>query len=102
MKRLISALTLLLCSLLSFCADYDSMWKEVGKACEADMPRQAVEALDRIISSAAKERCHGEMLAATVCRLQVLASISADSIAPELRKIVSAAEKAERSKPFSS
>lgn len=95
MKRLISALTLLLCSFLSFCADYDSMWKEVGKAREADMPRQAVEALDRIISSAAKERCHGEMLAATVCRLQVLASISADSIAPELRKIVSAAEKAE-------
>lgn len=77
MKKLI----LLLMTLLPFMASaqsYDQLWGSVKEAKAKDLPKTEMDALDKIVAKATRERKYGHLLAATLQRASVQTTISPD------------------------
>lgn len=91
MKKLI----LLLMTLLPFMASaqsYDQLWGSV-KAKAKDLPKTEMDALDKIVAKATRERKYGHLLAATLQRASVQTTISPDSAKVEIARLEAKEEK---------
>lgn len=64
--------------------NFSSLWKEVRAAREKDLPKSELDWLGQIERKAEGEKAWGHLLAAETRRAQVVAMISADSLAPAL------------------
>lgn len=76
---------------LSLSADnYTTLWKQVADAEEKDLPKTQMEVLGKIISKARAEREYGQLLKAELMNVRVLTSVTPDSLAPAVERLVQA------------
>ena len=71
---------LLLVPMGLFSQTYQDMWKQVEQALDKDLPKTAMEHLQKIESKAQKERAYGQLLRATLLYARQQARIAPDSL----------------------
>lgn len=74
---------------------YTSLWKQVTAAQAKDLPQTEIALLQTIIDKATRERAYGQLLAAEVQTVCVLAELSPDSVAPAVARLEEKARTAE-------
>lgn len=92
MKKLL----VLLMTLLPFMASaqsYDQLWGSVREAKDKDLPKTEMDALDKIVAKATREKKYGHLLAATIQRASVQTTISPDSAKVEIARLEAKEEK---------
>ena len=65
-KLLIMLAAMLLVPMGIFSQTYEDLWKQVEKALDKDLPKTAMEHLQKIEAKAQKERAYGQLLRATL------------------------------------
>ena len=66
---------------------YSSLWKQVEKAVEQDLPQTEQKVLKQLIAKAEKERQYGHLLKATLQEARSLASVAPDSLLPAVERL---------------
>lgn len=66
---------------------YSAMWKQVKTAEEQDLPKTQMNVLNQICSKAAGEKTYGQLFKASLKRVNVVTSISLDSLRPEVDRL---------------
>lgn len=74
---------------------YTTLWKKEAEARKKDLPQTRIKILDRIIAKAEADKAYGHLLKAQVGRMGASATVSPDSLAPAVRRLETAAKKAE-------
>ena len=94
MKRniLMMMAALLLVPMGLFSQTYQDMWKQVEQALDKDLPKTAMEHLQKIESKAQKERAYGQLLRATLSYARQQARIAPDSLQPAVVRLEKKAE----------
>lgn len=75
---------------------YESLWKQVDKAIEQDLPQSALTAVRQIYAKALSETNDGQMLAAALTAYQLNDEVAPDSGAVHLAALEAAAAREER------
>ena len=83
---------LLLVPMGLFSQTYQDMWKQVEQALDKDLPKTAMEHLQKIESKAQKERAYGQLLRATLLYARQQARIAPDSLQPAVVRLEKKAE----------
>jgi len=83
---------LLLVPMGLFSQTYQDMWKQVEQALDKDLPKTAMEHLQKIESKAQKERAYGQLLRATLSYARQQARIAPDSLQPAVVRLEKKAE----------
>ena len=78
---------------------YDNLWKQVGEAQNKDLPKTAIEVLDKIIVKATNEKEYGHLLKAQLSKAKEVTSITPDSLQPEVQRLVKEEEGFRSSNP---
>jgi hypothetical protein len=73
---------------------YESLWKQVRKASEDDLPKTERQVLSKIIAKARKEKAYGHLLKAELADASAAAMISPDSLAPAVERLKAREQKA--------
>lgn len=92
MKRTLFIISVLMLALSMSAQDYNSLWKQVNKYKEKDLPKSALTYIKKIETKAEKEKQYGHLFAALLSEKAVTEEISSDSVAP-LQKRMDAKEK---------
>ncbi|MCD8210527.1 MAG: MG2 domain-containing protein, partial [Prevotella sp.] len=79
--------------------NYKQLWREVQASAQKDLPQSEASSLRRIISKATQEASYGNLLKAESRLLDVMSSISNDSIGPIVDEIKALEEKSESTDP---
>ena len=97
MKKLVLALLILLAVSPAMAVNnYTSLWKQVTDAENKDLPETEMTVLKKIIAQARAERKYGQLLSAELKNMNVLASVSPDSLASAVGALVRMEQKAEK------
>ncbi len=75
-----------------FSQTYQEMWKQVEKALDKDLPKTAMEHLQKIEAKAQKERAYGQLLRATLSYARQQSRIAPDSLPPAVVRLEKEAE----------
>ena len=73
--------------LMMFGQSYASLWKQVDKAEDKDLPKTEYELLQKIVAKAEKGRDYGQLLKASLQSAQVMATIAPDSLKPAMEEM---------------
>ena len=94
MKRniLMMMAALLLVPMGIFSQTYQDLWKQVEQAQNKDLPKTAMEHLQKIEAKAQKERAYGQLLKATLSYARLQAQIAPDSLQPAVVRLEKEAE----------
>ena len=87
MRKIFTLLIALMMPLFLFGQSYKSLWKKVAEAQDKDLPKSEYAALQQIVKKATKEKAYGQLLKAELQGAQAMASISPDSLLPEIARI---------------
>lgn len=87
LRRLYIIIIVLLCPFFVEAQNYSSLWKEVERAGEKDLPKTQMQLLDKIAVKAQKERAYGHMLKAQMMRSRLQVEIAPDSLQAELQRL---------------
>ncbi len=82
-----------------FGQDYSTMWKQVEKAADADLPKTAMTELEKIVKKATKEQQYGHLLKAQLMHSQLMVTVAPDSLKPALARLEAQAVQTERKNP---
>ncbi len=94
MRKIFTLLIALMMPLFLFGQSYKSLWKKVAEAQDKDLPKTEYAALQQIVKKATKEKAYGQLLKAELQGAQAMASISPDSLLPEIARIKERADQA--------
>ena len=75
-----------------FSQTYQNLWKQVEQAQNKDLPKTAMEHLQKIEAKAQKERAYGQLLKATLSYARLQAQIAPDSLQPAVVRLEKEAE----------
>ena len=94
MKRnfLVLLAVMLLVPMGIFSQTYQDLWKQVEKALDKDLPKTAMEHLQKIEAKAQKERAYGQLLRATLSYARQQSQIAPDSLQPAVVRLEKKAE----------
>ena len=89
MKRnfLVLLAVMLLVPMGIFSQTYQDLWKQVEKALDKDLPKTAMEHLQKIEAKAQKERAYGQLLRATLSYARQQSQIAPDSLQPAVVRL---------------
>ena len=73
--------------MILFGQSYESLWKKVEAAQKDDLPRTELEALQKIVSKAEKEKAYGQLLKAYLQEMQAEMRVSPDSLQPAVERL---------------
>ena len=79
-RLIILAAALLLTPMSIFSQTYQQLWKQVEEARQKDLPKTAMQHLQKIENKAQKERAFGQLLKATLLRARLQAEVAPDSL----------------------
>ena len=91
-KLLIMLAAMLLVPMGIFSQTYEDLWKQVEKALDKDLPKTAMEHLQKIEAKAQKERAYGQLLRATLSYARQQSRIAPDSLQPAVVRLEKKAE----------
>ena len=86
-KLFIIIAAMLLVPMGIFSQTYQELWKEVEQAQRKDLPKTAMEHLQKIESKAQKAGDYGELLKATLLTSRLQAEVAPDSLKPALERL---------------
>lgn len=85
-RRFLSIVVLSLAMSVSAMAQsYSSLWKQFDKACDKDLPKSELSILNQIRDKAQGDGAYGQLLKSELQIISVQASVSPDSLAPQLK-----------------
>ena len=91
-KLFIIIAAMLLVPMGIFSQTYQELWKEVEQAQRKDLPKTAMEHLQKIEAKAQKAGDYGELLKATLLTSRLQAEVAPDSLKPALERLEQEAE----------
>ena len=68
---------------------YQQWWKRVGEAQTKDLPKTAIQHLQKIEAKAQRERAYGQLLKSTLLHARLQAEVAPDSLRPAVSKLES-------------
>ena len=68
---------------------YQQWWKRVGEAQTKDLPKTAIQHLQKIKAKAQRERAYGQLLKSTLLHARLQAEVAPDSLRPAVSKLES-------------
>ncbi len=68
---------------------YQQMWKQVAEAQEKDLPKTAIQHLQRIETKAKKDRAYGQLLKSTLLHSRLQSEVAPDSLQPAVSRLES-------------
>ena len=92
-KLLIMLAAILLVPMELFSQTYQELWKQVEQAQQKDLPKTAMEHLQKIEAKAQKAGDYGELLKATLLMSRLQAEVAPDSLLPAVKRLEEKAEK---------
>ena len=98
MKNLLLSIVLALFPLAGFAQTYAGLWKEVAAYQQKDLPKSALQSVDKIVAQALRRGDGGQLVKAVMVRHQLAGDISPDSakmLIPRLESYLAKEEKAE-------
>ena len=98
MKNLLLSIMLALFPLAGFAQTYAGLWKEVAAYQQKDLPKSALQSVDKIVAQALRRGDGGQLVKAVMVRHQLAGDISPDSakmLIPRLESYLAKEEKAE-------
>lgn len=97
MKKIFVFILIICCLPLSLLADsYQSLWKQVNKAENSDLPQTQIRLLKGIAEKARTEKMYGQLLKAELMETKLLNDISTDSLKPAIKRIEADEVKAQK------
>ena len=84
---LLTAALLLLIPMGMIGQTYQQMWKQVDEAQQKDLPKTALELVQRIEQKAQKERAYGQLLKSTLLHARLQSEIAPDSLRPAVERL---------------
>ncbi|MCR4582206.1 MAG: alpha-2-macroglobulin, partial [Prevotella sp.] len=89
MKKIVSILIFLFMAITMSgnAASYEELWKKVMEAGAKDLPKTQYEQLQKIVKKAESERVYGQLLKAELQSMQVMNTISPDSLKPAVERL---------------
>ena len=95
MKRNIITLLITVFAMLQATAQtYDNLWKQADIIAQKDQPKSEIGVMKKIISKATAAKDYGQLLAAEIRQMILWKEISADSLAPNVKRMEAEALKA--------
>lgn len=95
MKRNIITLLITVFAMLQATAQtYDNLWKQADIIAQKDQPKSEIGVMKKIISKATAAKDYGQLLAAEIRQMILWKEISADSLAPNVKRMETEALKA--------
>ena len=95
MKRNIITLIIAVFAMLQATAQtYDNLWKQADIIAQKDQPKSEIGVMKKIISKASAAKDYGQLLAAEIRQMILWKEISADSLAPNVKRMEAEALKA--------
>ena len=95
MKRNIITLLITVFAMLQATAQtYDNLWKQADIIAQKDQPKSEIGVMKKIISKASAAKDYGQLLAAEIRQMILWKEISADSLAPNVKRMEAEALKA--------
>ena len=95
MKRNIITLIIAVFAMLQATAQtYDNLWKQADIIAQKDQPKSEIGVMKKIISKASAAKDYGQLLAAEISQMILWKEISADSLAPNVKRMEAEALKA--------
>ena len=91
-KLLIMIAAMLLVPMGLFSQTYQELWKQVEQAQKKDLPKTAIEHLQKIEAKAQKAGDYGQLLKATLLTSRLQAEVAPDSLQPALKRLEKEAE----------
>ena len=94
MKKFLLLLTsiLIIMPMNIFGQSYSSLWKQVEKASDDDLPQQEQKLLQKIIDRATRDKEYGQLLKAQLRQLTVANDVSNDSLRPAVERLEAEAD----------
>ena len=86
-KLFIIMAAMLLVPMGLFSQTYQDLWKQVEKALDKDLPKTAMEHLQKIESKAQKAGDYGQLLKATLLTSRLQAEVAPDSLEPAVKRL---------------
>ncbi len=86
-RRLFTLAILLLTTMEMFSQNYQSLWKQVEEAQDKDLPKTAMQHLQRIADKARKERSYGQLLKASLLHARLQSEVAPDSLLPAVKRL---------------
>ena len=83
------ALLMMACQ-TAFADNYDALWKQYEAAITKDLPKTAINVLNKIEQRAKADKQYGSMLKALICRGGLQTSIAPDSLLSEVQRLEAA------------
>ena len=93
-KLLIMLAAMLLVPMGIFSQTYQELWKQVEQAQNKDLPKTAMEHLQKIEAKAQKAGDYGQLLKATLLTSRLQAEVAPDSLLPAVKRLEEEAENA--------
>ena len=89
MKRILGMLiaAMLLLPMELFSQTYQQLWKQVEEALDKDLPKTAIQHLQKIEAKAQKERAYGQLLKSTLYHSRLQAEVAPDSLQPAIQRL---------------
>lgn len=95
MKRNMITLLITVFAMLQATAQtYDNLWKQADIIAQKDQPKSEIGVMKKIISKASAAKDYGQLLAAEIRQMILWKEISADSLAPNVKRMEAEALKA--------
>ena len=88
MKRNILSLLIALFAMMQVAAQtYDNLWKQAEINAQKDQPKSEIAVMKKIIAKASAAKDYGQLLAAEIRQMTLWKEISADSLAPNVKRM---------------
>ena len=88
MKRNILSLLIALFATMQVAAQtYDNLWKQAEIIAQKDQPKSEIAVMKKIIAKASAAKDYGQLLAAEIRQMTLWKEISADSLAPNVKRM---------------
>ena len=88
MKRNIITLIIVVFAMMQTTAQtYDNLWKQADIIAQKDQPKSEIGVMQKIISKASAAKDYGQLLAAEMRQVMLWKEISADSLAPNVKRM---------------
>ena len=88
MKRNIITLIIVVFAIMQTTAQtYDNLWKQADIIAQKDQPKSEIGVMQKIISKASAAKDYGQLLAAEMRQVMLWKEISADSLAPNVKRM---------------
>lgn len=87
MKRSFLLIGMLLIAVMMMADNYTALWKEVERAAAKDLPQNQLQVLTKITHMAQRDKAYGHLLKAQLYRVQLMITLSEDSVNSELKHL---------------